>query len=94
MYAELVPPDAVQSIESGVQQFSAGWTVLVEALDEISNLHPYIKGALFAFQTAIKLEMTRRSNDKRVTALLAEMTKMMSVLKESVPSFSSMSLLG
>ena len=69
---------------------------LMNALDEIARLHPFVTGtfrlwilstqleplpvAVLAFKTAYKLQSIRRENDRRIQALYSEMKDMIMVL--------------
>ncbi|GJE91176.1 hypothetical protein PsYK624_073250 [Phanerochaete sordida] len=73
-------PLAQDLVTYAVDNVKASCGVLVNVLDELSRVHPFVSVVALAFKTAIKLEMTRRENDKRVLALHAEMCNMMTVV--------------
>ncbi|GJE91184.1 hypothetical protein PsYK624_073330 [Phanerochaete sordida] len=50
---------------------------LVDALDVVSTIHPFVAVAAIAFKAAIKMEVTRRMNDQRMLQLHANMCNMM-----------------
>ncbi|EIN06857.1 hypothetical protein PUNSTDRAFT_136685 [Punctularia strigosozonata HHB-11173 SS5] len=50
--------------------------VLVDALNELSTAHPFIRVAFLAFKAVIELDIKRRENDKRILALRYQMQDM------------------
>lgn len=77
-----------------------GMPFLMKGLDEVSRIHLFIRGqslrcrmvcqltafavAVLAFKSVYGLEMTRRSNEKKVVALYVEMKDMIYVLLQYV----------
>ncbi|KAJ6588495.1 hypothetical protein B0H19DRAFT_978427 [Mycena capillaripes] len=59
-----------------------GMPVLMNALDEVAKLHPFIGVAVMAFKAVWALEQKRRENDRRIIALHMEMRDMMGVLTQ------------
>ncbi|KAF9781672.1 hypothetical protein BJ322DRAFT_1161455 [Thelephora terrestris] len=68
------------SIHKGVNAFMEAVPPLMKALDEVGNIHPFIKVAVLAFKAVYTLEKKRRENDKRILALYVEMKDTMEVL--------------
>ncbi|KDR69973.1 hypothetical protein GALMADRAFT_145027 [Galerina marginata CBS 339.88] len=58
---------------------------LMKALDEVGKLHPFIMIAVIPFKVALSLELKRRENNKKVLALIAQMSNMMETLKLLAP---------
>ncbi|KAI0260000.1 hypothetical protein BC834DRAFT_942566 [Gloeopeniophorella convolvens] len=54
--------------------------VLMNALDEVADLHPFIGVVVMAFKTVYTLELKRRDNESKVIALYVEMKDMMTAL--------------
>ncbi|TRM70480.1 hypothetical protein BD626DRAFT_449032 [Schizophyllum amplum] len=78
--SELVQKFAT-SIVPKINHFAERSAVLVNVLDEISNIHPFISVAVLALKAIIKFELKRRENSQKVLALYVQMTEMMSVLE-------------
>ncbi|KAF7297297.1 hypothetical protein MIND_00962900 [Mycena indigotica] len=72
----------MDAIEQGLNTFMEGMPVLMNALDEIAKLHPFVGVAVMAFKAVWALEMKRRENDRKILALHMEMKDMMSVLTQ------------
>ncbi|KAH7883455.1 hypothetical protein F5I97DRAFT_1931013 [Phlebopus sp. FC_14] len=70
----------IQAVEANLRDFERSSKELVKILDEIVNLHPFIRAAVLPFKVVIFLELKRRGNDKKVLALKMEMMDMMSSL--------------
>ncbi|KAL0568231.1 hypothetical protein V5O48_013758 [Marasmius crinis-equi] len=69
------------AVKEQVSNFKDNCKILVDVLDKVSSLHPFVAAAVIAFKTGVQLEITRRENDDRVLALNTTMCEMMSVLK-------------
>ncbi|KAI9464111.1 hypothetical protein BJY52DRAFT_887328 [Lactarius psammicola] len=54
--------------------------VLMNALDELKALHPFVGVVVLAFTAVYTLEQKRRDNEKKIIALYVEMKDMMGVL--------------
>ena len=88
--------DIGKAVKEGIDHFFDGMPVLMKALDEVKNLHPFIGGTstlslkficadweivvVMAFKTVYTLEQKRRDNEKKIIALYVEMKDMMGVL--------------
>ncbi|KAJ7058048.1 hypothetical protein C8F01DRAFT_1149302 [Mycena amicta] len=72
----------MEAIEQGLNTFMAGMPVLMNALDEVAKLHPFIGVAVMAFKAVWALEQKRRDNDRKILALHMEMKDMMAVLTQ------------
>nr|GAT60452.1 predicted protein [Mycena chlorophos] len=72
----------MDAIEQGLNTFMDGIPVLMNALDEVAKLHPFIGVAVMAFKAVWALESKRRENDKKIIALHVEMKDMMAVLTQ------------
>ncbi|KAJ7177952.1 hypothetical protein C8R46DRAFT_667658 [Mycena filopes] len=72
----------LEAIEKGINSFIDGMPVLMNALDEVAKLHPFIGVAVMAFKAVWALEQKRRDNDRKILALHMEMKDLMSVLTQ------------
>ncbi|KAJ6591119.1 hypothetical protein DFH09DRAFT_1138663 [Mycena vulgaris] len=72
----------MEAIEKGINSFMEGMPVLMNALDEVAKLHPFIGVAVMAFKAVWALEQKRRDNDRKILALHMEMKEMMGVLTQ------------
>ncbi|KAJ7115464.1 hypothetical protein C8R44DRAFT_880758 [Mycena epipterygia] len=72
----------MEAIEKGLNSFMEGMPVLMNALDEVAKLHPFIGVAVLAFKAVWALEQKRRENDRKILALHMEMKDMMGVLTQ------------
>ncbi|KAJ7783010.1 hypothetical protein B0H16DRAFT_1495047 [Mycena metata] len=72
----------LEAIEQGLNKFMEGMPVLMNALDEVAKLHPFIGVAVMAFKAVWALEQKRRDNDRKILALHMEMKEMMGVLTQ------------
>ncbi|KAJ6511394.1 hypothetical protein C8R47DRAFT_732752 [Mycena vitilis] len=72
----------MEAIEKGLNSFMEGMPVLMNALDEVAKLHPFIGVAVMAFKAVWALEQKRRANDKMILTLHMEMKDMMAVLTQ------------
>ncbi|KAN0140973.1 hypothetical protein V8E53_001417 [Lactarius tabidus] len=54
--------------------------VLMNALDELAKLHPFIGVVVLAFKTVYNLEQKRRDNEKKIIALYVQMKDIMGIL--------------
>ncbi|GBE88956.1 hypothetical protein SCP_1403640 [Sparassis crispa] len=85
LYAQIEPAVALEavsgvkkSIEDGINLFLDGMPVLMKALDEVAEIHPFVQAAVLAFKAV--LETKRQANDAKITALYVEMKDMIAVL--------------
>ncbi|KAI0266959.1 hypothetical protein BC834DRAFT_842690 [Gloeopeniophorella convolvens] len=73
-----------KDIEREISYFREGVPLLMNALDEVQKLHPFIHGNLLGtvmiFKTVYTLEANRRDNEKKIIALFVKMKDMMAVL--------------
>ncbi|GJJ06180.1 hypothetical protein Clacol_000369 [Clathrus columnatus] len=69
------------AVKSQLGNFIQSSDVLITILDEVGDLHPWIKVAVFPFKAALTLELKRKDNDKKVLALFIQMNEMMEVLR-------------
>ncbi|KAI9464114.1 hypothetical protein BJY52DRAFT_887425 [Lactarius psammicola] len=71
---------AVKEGMDHLDHFFDGMPVLMNALDEVKALYPFIGVVVLAFKTVYTLEKKRRDSEKKVIALYVEMKNMMGVL--------------
>ncbi|KAH9077795.1 hypothetical protein EDB83DRAFT_2548774 [Lactarius deliciosus] len=69
-----------QAVKEGIDRFFDGMPVLMNALDELKALHPFVGVVVLAFTAVYTLEQKRRDNEKKIIALYVEMKEMMGVL--------------
>ncbi|KAG0700969.1 hypothetical protein DFH29DRAFT_590627 [Suillus ampliporus] len=53
---------------------------LMDALDVLQQVHPFVGVAILAFKAVVNLELTRRENDRRVGLMIAQASDMMIML--------------
>ncbi|KAG1863753.1 hypothetical protein F4604DRAFT_1040818 [Suillus subluteus] len=53
---------------------------VMEALDVLQQVHPFVGVAILAFKAVVNLELTRRENDRRVGLMLAQASDTMTML--------------
>ncbi|KAG2132219.1 hypothetical protein BD769DRAFT_1449486 [Suillus cothurnatus] len=53
---------------------------VMEALDVLQQVHPFVGVAILAFKAVVNLELTRRENDRRVGLMIAQASDMMIML--------------
>ncbi|KAF8214062.1 hypothetical protein K438DRAFT_995547 [Mycena galopus ATCC 62051] len=80
--AALTAVGGMEAIEQGLHTFMDGIPVLMNALDEVAKIHPFIGVAVMAFKAVWALEEKRRANDKMILSLHMEMKDMMGVLTQ------------
>ncbi|KAF8259842.1 hypothetical protein EI94DRAFT_1812645 [Lactarius quietus] len=69
-----------KAVKEGIDHFFDGIPVLMNALDEVKTLHPFIGVVVLAFKAAYTLEQKRSDNEKKIIALYVEMKDMMGAL--------------
>ncbi|KAJ7499168.1 hypothetical protein FB451DRAFT_28305 [Mycena latifolia] len=67
-------------VKEQVSRFVENSKLLVNVLDEVAKVHPFIQVAVSIFKAGIQLELTRRQNDARVVTLNTTMCDMMQIL--------------
>ncbi|KAI0265430.1 hypothetical protein BC834DRAFT_879420 [Gloeopeniophorella convolvens] len=72
--------DVGKAVQEGIDHFFEGMPVLMNALDAVADLHPFIGVVVMAFKTVYTLELKRRDNEKKIIALYVEMKDMMAAL--------------
>ncbi|KAF7350869.1 Protein kinase domain-containing protein [Mycena sanguinolenta] len=70
----------LKSIERAFTKFAETSKVLVDGLDLLGKLHPFIGVAVLPFKLMITLDLTRRQNNRKVLAVKTQMQDTMSVL--------------
>ncbi|KAJ6561494.1 hypothetical protein DFH09DRAFT_1160085 [Mycena vulgaris] len=80
--AGLTAVGGMEAIEQGLHTFMEGIPVLMNALDEVAKLHPFIGVAVMAFKAVWALEQKRRANDRMILTLHMEIKDMMGVLTQ------------
>ncbi|KAG1736414.1 uncharacterized protein EDB91DRAFT_1250037 [Suillus paluster] len=53
---------------------------VMDALDSLQQIHPFVGVAILAFKAVVNLELTRRENDRRVGLMIAQASDMMVML--------------
>ncbi|KAI0666572.1 hypothetical protein C8Q78DRAFT_434848 [Trametes maxima] len=72
--------DAAKVVRESVTAFVEGLPGVLKALDQVANIHPFIKVAVGAFRVVVELDVKRRDNEKKITILFVAMKDMMEVL--------------
>ncbi|KAI0644519.1 hypothetical protein C8Q79DRAFT_1011558 [Trametes meyenii] len=72
--------DAAKTVRESVTAFVEGLPGVLKALDDVANIHPFIKVAVGAFRVVVELDVKRRDNEKKITILFVAMKDMMEVL--------------
>ncbi|KAF5350350.1 hypothetical protein D9757_013724 [Collybiopsis confluens] len=71
---------ALQIVQSEIDKMTRRSEILLSALGDLQQIHPFVSIAVLALKTAIKLEVTRRDNDKRVLTIRIAMNDLFSVI--------------
>ncbi|KAF5375792.1 hypothetical protein D9757_011207 [Collybiopsis confluens] len=71
---------ALQLVQSEIDKMSTRSEILLNALGELQKIHPFVSIAVLALRTAIKLEVTRRDNDRRVLTIRIAMNDLFTVI--------------
>ncbi|RPD55866.1 hypothetical protein L227DRAFT_579346 [Lentinus tigrinus ALCF2SS1-6] len=72
--------DPAKALRQTITALVDGIPALLKVLDDVAQIHPFIKVAIGAFRVAVELDLKRRDNDKKIPLLFAEMRDMMAVL--------------
>ncbi|KAJ8088905.1 hypothetical protein PM082_014151 [Marasmius tenuissimus] len=74
-------------IRSKINTFAESSEVLLNALESVQAIHPFIGVAVLAFKVVVSLELKRHENDDKVLFLLVKVQDMMKVLVQlrSIP---------
>ncbi|THG94425.1 hypothetical protein EW026_g7045 [Hermanssonia centrifuga] len=67
-------------LQGEMDNFEASCQILMNTLDAVAKIHPFVTIAVLAFKTAVTFEITRRANDKRILALHIDMKDLMSII--------------
>ncbi|KAG6914434.1 hypothetical protein DXG01_000385 [Tephrocybe rancida] len=60
--------------------FAESAKVAIDVLSELAEIHPFIKAPVIAFKLVVTLDLKRRDNDAKVSAVKVEMQSMLTVL--------------
>ncbi|KAJ7844819.1 hypothetical protein B0H13DRAFT_2410877, partial [Mycena leptocephala] len=71
-----------QAIEDKLNRFAETSKVIMQGLDILGKLHPFLGVAVLAFKGVIALDLARRQNNKKVIAIQVQMQDMTVVLFE------------
>ncbi|KAM5536716.1 hypothetical protein V8D89_009643 [Ganoderma adspersum] len=71
---------AYSLIKDKVSNFAENCQVLVDTLDEVAKIHPFIGVVVGVFKVGLKLEQTRRGNEEKIVALYATMSDTLQTL--------------
>ncbi|KAI0757704.1 hypothetical protein C8Q80DRAFT_1216217 [Daedaleopsis nitida] len=72
--------DPAKIVRQTITALVDGLPALLRVLDDVAQIHPFIKVAVGAFRTAVELDLKRKDNDKKIPLLFVEMRDMMAVL--------------
>ncbi|KAJ7821616.1 hypothetical protein B0H14DRAFT_3875859 [Mycena olivaceomarginata] len=78
----MADPGKLGSFNAIVSKFQGHAKALMTVMDSVQKACPFVGPVVEAFQVAIKFEMTRRDNDKKVILLKSQMMPMMRVLAD------------
>ncbi|KAJ3559705.1 hypothetical protein NP233_g11198 [Leucocoprinus birnbaumii] len=67
-------------IENAISKFNETVKIVINGLDALAQVHPFIKVAVVPFKLVITLDMKRRESNQKVIALRVQMQDMMCVL--------------
>ncbi|KAJ7894314.1 hypothetical protein B0H14DRAFT_3854405 [Mycena olivaceomarginata] len=70
----------VKSITSKIAGIVESSNVLIQGLDQLGELYPFVKVAVLAFKVAMKINNARRDQNNKVLAVMIEMQDMMTTL--------------
>ncbi|KAJ7578160.1 hypothetical protein C8J56DRAFT_797697, partial [Mycena floridula] len=70
----------VKAIEGAISTFQETSKVIMNGLDALGQVHPFISVAVVAFKLVVTLDLTRRENNRKVLALKVQMQDTMIVL--------------
>ncbi|KAF8483041.1 hypothetical protein JB92DRAFT_2763738, partial [Gautieria morchelliformis] len=65
-----------------IDTFAEKSAILMNVLDDVSKLHPFVGVAVMAFKVVWTLEVNHRENNQKIKALHEQMSDMMSVLTQ------------
>ncbi|OBZ66087.1 hypothetical protein A0H81_13974 [Grifola frondosa] len=77
-----VESDSMKIVRETLHTFAQGLPGLLKVLDEIAEIHPFVKVAVGAFKVVVELDTKRRDNDKKIAVLFMEMKYMMTALTQ------------
>ncbi|KXN91180.1 hypothetical protein AN958_02747 [Leucoagaricus sp. SymC.cos] len=69
-----------KSIDAAITGFSESVKVVMNGLDTLGQIHPFIGVAVVAFKLVVTLDLTRRQNNQKVAAVYIEMQQMICTL--------------
>ncbi|KZV94095.1 hypothetical protein EXIGLDRAFT_767390 [Exidia glandulosa HHB12029] len=67
---------------SSLSAFEHAGSILLQALDIVQEVHPFVKVAVSAFKAAYELNKTRHDNDKKIDLVFSKIASMMGVLAD------------
>lgn len=65
---------------SSPEDILAPLRVLLNSLEHLAKVHPFLAGVVVPFKAVLGLEMKRRENDRRVLVVIAQMADVLSCL--------------
>ncbi|KAJ3573153.1 hypothetical protein NP233_g2617 [Leucocoprinus birnbaumii] len=69
-----------KTIDAAITGFSESVKVVMNGLDALGAVHPFVGVAVVAFKLVVTLDLTRRGNNKKVLAVKVQMQQMMCTL--------------
>ncbi|KAF9447895.1 hypothetical protein P691DRAFT_705894 [Macrolepiota fuliginosa MF-IS2] len=69
-----------KTIENAISTFTESAKVVMQGLDALGQVHPFIGAAVVAFKLVVALDLTRRENNQKVLVIRVQMQDMMCVL--------------
>ncbi|KIK61458.1 hypothetical protein GYMLUDRAFT_43029 [Collybiopsis luxurians FD-317 M1] len=71
---------ALQALQPELDKLSRYSEFLMSALDGLQQIHPFVAPVVLAFKAGMKLEITRRENDKRVLTVRISMNDLFNAI--------------
>ncbi|KAF5348141.1 hypothetical protein D9756_010783 [Leucocoprinus leucothites] len=69
-----------KTIDAAITGFSESVKVVMDGLDALGAVHPFVGVAVIAFKLVVTLDLTRRGNNQKVLAVKVQMQQMMCTL--------------
>ncbi|KAF9443206.1 hypothetical protein P691DRAFT_779013 [Macrolepiota fuliginosa MF-IS2] len=69
-----------KTIDDAISGFSESVKVVMNGLDALGQVHPFVGVAVVAFKLVVTLDMTRRENNQKIMAVKIQMQQMMCTL--------------
>ncbi|KAH0578677.1 hypothetical protein H2248_003807 [Termitomyces sp. 'cryptogamus'] len=74
---DIIIQTQTQAVKEKVRKFPEAIRFLLDTLDGVSKVHPFLEAAYTHFKAAVTLELKRQENDAKVKAIRSEMDAVM-----------------